>query len=79
MTWAEFQIRSFGFKRVQKWQKFLIREIAYEVHCNRYIWGKKKPPKKNDFWPLDEKKNSLNDAHVSALEDAWKKYKDGKS
>lgn len=58
MTWAEFQIRSFGFKRIRKWQMFLTREIAYEVHTTRYLWGKKKPPKKEQFWSLGEKKNN---------------------
>ena len=74
MTWAEFQIRSFGFKRVRKWQMFLTREIAYEVHCNRYLWGKKNPPKKEQYWPLDGKRK---DEVANALKEAWKKYKNG--
>ena len=58
---------------------FLAREIAYEVHVGHYSWGKKKPPKKDVYWPLDGNKKKINDEQIAALKEAWKKYKDGKS
>jgi len=62
MTWAEFRIRSFGFKRVRQFSMFLTREIAYEVHVGHYVWGKKKPPNKDKFWNITgtEQKGSVN-------------------
>ena len=55
MTWAEFQIKAIAFKRQKKHTHYLFREIAYEVHCTNYIFSKKKPPKKNDYWKIDER------------------------
>lgn len=81
MTWAEFRIRSFGFKRVRKFQMFLTREIAYEVHVGHYSWGKKKPPKKDKYWSLDGvKKKAVNEDIVAAFKKKRAEYlkeKDG--
>lgn len=55
MTWSEFRIRSFGFNRVRKWEMQLFRELAYEVHTLKYMFGKRTPPSKERFWPIGGK------------------------
>lgn len=31
----------------------LFRELAYEVHGVKYMFGKQKPPSKENYWPID--------------------------
>lgn len=54
MSWAEFQIRIIGFKRQREYEASLTREISYEVHKLNYLFGKRKPPNKQAFWPIGE-------------------------
>lgn len=54
MSWAEFQIRSIGLKRVYERDERLFREVTYQVFCLQYMFGKKQPPKKEKFWPIGE-------------------------
>ncbi len=56
MTWAEFELCSVAHKRKAEREEYLFREIAYQVHCLNYLFGKKRPPKKNSFWPIGKKK-----------------------
>ena len=71
MTWAEFQIRSFGLKNVRDYEAKLFREVAYQVHCAQYMLGKKKPPKKEKFWPIGEiKPKGLTPGQLRAIQRA---------
>ena len=54
MTWAEFRIRSFAFRRQREWEMQMTREVAYEIHTFKYLFGSKKPPKKQRYWPILE-------------------------
>lgn len=58
MTWAEFQIRSIGLKRVWQREEKLFREVAYQAHCALYSFSKTKPPRKEKFWPIGEPKRA---------------------
>lgn len=31
----------------------LYREVAYEIHGVKYMFGKKRPPSKETYWPID--------------------------
>ena len=55
MTWAEFRIRLFAYKRIQKEKHYLVREVAYQIYVSNYM-GKGKPLSKDRYWSLDESK-----------------------
>lgn len=75
MTWAEFRIRSFAFNRVSKRQAKLFREVAYEVHGVKYMFGNKKPPKKEAYWPIDGGVNQgVSDKAKQRFSKAWEEY-----
>lgn len=79
MTWSEFRIRSFGFNRVRKWEMQLFRELAYEVHTTKYMFGKGKPPSKERFWPIDgSKRPNISEAQRKAFLAARERYKQQK-
>lgn len=37
----------------------MAREISYEVHTVKYMFGKQKPPRKHKYWPIEDKPKSL--------------------
>lgn len=77
MTWAEFRIRSFAFKRQREWSLQETREIVYEIHKLQYLFGKKQPPKKERFWPItdeERKKPGLTEEQLMAGIEAWREY-----
>lgn len=60
MTWAEFQLRSFGYWEDVKRENRLIGEVIYEIHCTRLAYnnpfGKSKNvPNKDVFLGLEKK------------------------
>ena len=59
MSWAEFLIHSHGFAKKREYEMMMVREIAYEVHGVKYMFGKKRPPTKHKFWPIEKKPKSL--------------------
>lgn len=58
MTWAEFRIKSFSFRRVRDFEMSMVREVAYQVHCIQYMLSKKSPPKKTQFWRIGDESNT---------------------
>lgn len=80
MTWAEYCIRSFAFKRQREWEMMMAREVSYEVFTLKYMFGKTKPPKKSKFWPVTDeergKKGSVTEEMIQAFEKEWKKYEE---
>jgi len=85
MSWAEFLIKSRGFERQRKYEMKMVRELAYEVHGLKYMFGKKKPPSKHKFWPIDAVAKSMvsdkaKEAFLRQLYEYKKKVnKDGRS
>lgn len=59
MSWAEFQIRLIGFKRVREHQTRLFREVGYQSYLLQFIMSKKSPKKINDWWPIGKKKETV--------------------
>ena len=58
MTWAEFQIRLFAYKRqdLYEWQKF--RELMWITYIAPHQDPKKMTTNKNKFLPLGDEKNN---------------------
>lgn len=54
MTWSEFRIKSYSFNRLKEHEARLTREISWEVHTLKYMFGSKKPPKKQAYWPIGD-------------------------
>ena len=86
MTWAEFRIKLHAYKRIElnEWQR--TRLIAYQVHLLQYMFSKKKPPKIDDFMPLEPvKKKEVNDyaemmrERIKQAQEQYLKEKHGES
>jgi len=77
MTWAEFRIRSFAFKRKREWEMMMIREVSYEVFRLQFLFGKKQPPKKEKYWPIsdgDRKGKGVTEDMIRAFQKEWDEY-----
>lgn len=75
MTWAEFQLRSFGFWEDRKFQMYMTREISYEVHGLNYMLSKKSRPKKEAYWPIGKGKvKTISDKAKKAFLQARQEY-----
>ena len=76
MSFAEFQIRLFAWKRTQdrEWEK--IRLVAWYSLTGPHQNPKRLPKSMVNFLPLsiDKKENTLTDAHKSAFLEAVKDY-----
>jgi len=76
MSWAEFVLRSIGFRDKQEREEMMVREIAYQSHCIQYIFAKGKPPKKDAFWKIGNKSTSaITDNQRAAFDAAMEQYK----
>lgn len=56
MTWAEFCIRLFAYKRIDKNNWFKLRELMWVSLIGSHINPKKLPRSKERFMPLEPKK-----------------------
>lgn len=56
MTWAEFQIRLFAYKRMDLYKWMQIRELAWSSFIAPHQDPKKMPKTKERFWPLSGEK-----------------------
>lgn len=80
MSWAEFLIRSIGFKRQREYEMSMFREVAYSSYVSGWM-GKTKPPSKEKFWPIGSKKTTgVSPEQMEAFKRAREQYlKDKKS
>ncbi len=74
MTWAEFCIRQYAYRRIDKndWRK--VREIAYSALVGSHLDHKKLPKTQNDFIRLDEVDNSVTDIMKEKIKQAQEQY-----
>lgn len=77
MSWAEFIIRSLGFKRKREFEMMMYREVAYASYVSGWM-GKSKPPSKQKFWPIGEQKVGLTDEMKQAFLKAKEQYRKDK-
>ena len=54
-----------------------VREISYEVHTLKYMFGKKHPPSKERYMPLDTSTVSKSELQ-ERMSKAWAKYHEEK-
>jgi hypothetical protein len=53
----------------------LFREISYEVHTLKYMFGKKHPPRKNKFWPIYEERKGISESTKRRFLERMQEYK----
>ncbi len=75
MSWAEFRIRLFSYRRMQKRQDDMMRLHAFHAaQGGLYAFAPDKFPKTLDqFWSMDEKTNK--EDKFKSLIEAQEKYK----
>jgi len=75
MTWAEFQIRAYGYNRMQEKEDLRTREIAWASLIGSHVNPKKLPKTKERFWQIGEKKNAtINDSIKDRIKKAQDEY-----
>lgn len=79
MTWAEFQIRLFAYKRMDlyEWQK--LREIMWTTYIAPHQDPKKMVKRKEAFLPLNKDKKqsgSISDAQKEMFIKEYKKWQE---
>jgi len=75
MSWAEFVLRSIGFREKREFDMMMTREISYEAHCMQYAFAKGKPPRKDKFWQIGEVKPQTSKLVPQAFLNARAEYK----
>ena len=79
MTWAEFQLRAFAYKRMEEKTDIRVREIAWTSLVAPYQDPKKMPKTKDKFWQIGTKKHSDMDVRMKeAIENAQREYLEAK-
>jgi len=73
MTWAEFLIRLYAYKRREKKAWFKVREIAWYSLIGSHVDPKKIPKDKEKFIRL-ENKNTTTDLIKERIKEAQRKY-----
>jgi hypothetical protein len=74
MTWAEFQIRAFAYRRMQERKELLAREIAWASLTGSHYNPKKLPKSKDKFWRIGTKPKVENERMKEAIKKAQEDY-----
>lgn len=74
MTWKEFRLRHYAWRRQQKRLDYRQRDIMYQILVSNWM-DKKKPPSINTFWPLDKQDKTQLESGLEALRKAQEEYK----
>lgn len=76
MSWREFTLRSFGFKRHEKETWLKVREISYSAIIGSHLDPKKIPKSKEKYLPLDADsfQKGVSETHKEVFINAYKKY-----
>lgn len=76
MTYAEFRIRLFAYKRLEEKEWYKVREISYQVYISNWQSSKKKPLSKDKYMQIGKpsKAPSLNETQQLAIKQAQQEY-----
>ena len=74
MTWAEFQIRAYGYNRTQEKEDLRAREIAWASLIGFNADPKKLPKTKEKFWQIGKKVVAVNTRMQDAIKQAQDDY-----
>ena len=73
MTWAEFQIRAFAYRRIEEQTDIRVREVAYHSHIGGSLMLKKIPTR-DKFWHIGSKSVNVNDSMAETIKKAQEVY-----
>jgi len=54
MTWSEFLIRLYAFKRMRKYDRYMTREVMWTSLIAPHYDPKKLPKSKESFFPIED-------------------------
>ena len=74
MSWAEFRIRLYAYRRQDKDSWFKLREVAWASIIGSHLDPKKLPKSKERFMPLDDGVVKLDSRKAEAFRIAHEKY-----
>jgi len=74
MTWAEFQIRAFAYRRMQERKELLAREGAWASLIGSHYNPKKLPKSKDKFWQIGVKDRVVDERMKAAIKAAQDEY-----
>ena len=77
MSWAEFVLRSIGFREQREFDMKMHRESAYWGYRASMIFSKKKPVNKDEFWPIgkgNEIENTVSEEMKSRFREETAKW-----
>ena len=74
MTWAEFQLRAFAYRRMQENKELLTREIAWNSLLAPHYNPKKLPKSKEKFWQIGRKEKVSDERMKEAIKKAQEEY-----
>lgn len=77
MSWREFQLRLIAFKRIEKRQHLLARQMTYSAGYALHV---QKPKSIEQFWKIDLEQETETDAELyermkKAMEREWAKIR----
>ena len=77
MTWAEFQIRCYGWKRKDDRESWKFRKVGFASMWSFHGDYKKLPKTEDKYWQIGEHKStSLSENQKEAIKLAVKRYKE---
>jgi hypothetical protein len=74
MTWAEFQIRLFAYKRIEVVEFQKLRELMWTVYIAPHLNPKQMDKTKTSFMPLPTDKNQSKGVSEQQRENFLKEY-----
>ncbi len=75
MSWAEFVLRSIGFKEHRDFKMEMTRAVAYQGYVGNHAFSKKNPKPMDVWWPIRKKKRAgLTDDQKEAFKLAQEAY-----
>lgn len=74
MTWAEFQIRSYGWIRNDNRESYKLRKVGYSAMWAFHSDFKKLPRTEDKYWLIEKKKMKTNDSMTEAIKKAQEDY-----
>jgi len=79
MTWAEFRIRAYAYKRMEEREDLRFREVAWASLMGFHVDGKKLPKNKQQFWKIGDSEPVINERMRERMKQVIKEYKEKKN
>lgn len=74
MTWAEFQIRSYGWKRQDERESYKLRKVGFSAMWAFHSDFKKLPRSEDKYWQIGDKHITTNNSMQEAIRKAQEEY-----